>query len=113
LPIDVTGQDLSPRPGRLVEGALFRIAQEAVINAARHAAATGVAVEVRKCGASVRLTIVDDGVGFDLNAPTTGPDHWGLKNMRERARAVGGVLHVTTAPGAGTRITAEAPLDSS
>jgi PAS domain S-box-containing protein len=109
LPIQVTGTDLAPRPSRLVEGALFRIAQEAVINAARHASASAVTVEVAAAEGRVRLTVADDGFGFDPNAPKSGSDHWGLKNMSERARAISGVLRVDSAPGAGTRITADAP----
>jgi signal transduction histidine kinase len=109
LSIDVVGEDLTPRPDMLVEGALFRIAQEAVINAARHASATRVGLRVGARDGRVSLTIEDDGVGFDLRAPGVGPAHWGLKNMRERARAVGGTLVVETAPGSGTRVTAEAP----
>jgi signal transduction histidine kinase len=112
LPIDVSGDDVTPRPGHLVESALFRIAQEAVMNAARHASARHVAVEIAQRDGRVIVTVRDDGVGFDLDAPGAGPDHWGLKSMRERARAIGGVLHVETAPGAGTRVTAEVPRDA-
>ncbi|HEX9130350.1 MAG TPA: sensor histidine kinase [Gemmatimonadaceae bacterium] len=111
LQIDVAGDDVTPRPGRLVESSLFRIAQEAVMNAARHASATRVAVALAERDGRVILTVRDDGVGFDLDAPGTDPDHWGLKSMRERARAIGGILHVQTAPGAGTRVTAEVPRE--
>jgi signal transduction histidine kinase len=112
LQIDVAGDDVTPRPGRLVENSLFRIAQEAVINAARHASATRVAVAFAERDGRVILTVMDDGVGFDLDAPGRDPDHWGLKSMRERARAIGGVLHVETAPGAGTRVTADVPRET-
>jgi signal transduction histidine kinase len=112
LQIDVAGDDVTPRPGHLVESSLFRIAQEAVMNAARHASATRVAVAFAERDGRVILTVSDDGVGFDLNAPGTDPDHWGLKSMRERARAIGGMLHVETAPGAGTRVTAEVPREA-
>jgi signal transduction histidine kinase len=112
LQIDVAGDDVTPRPGRLVESSLFRIAQEAVINAARHACATRVAVAFGERDGRVILTVMDDGVGFDLDAPGIDPDHWGLKSMRERARAIGGMLHVESAPGAGTRVTAEVPLEA-
>lgn len=111
LQIDVAG-DVTPRPGHLVEISLFRIAQEAVMNAARHASATRVALAFAEREGRVILTVSDDGVGFDLDAPGTDPDHWGLKSMRERARAIGGVLHVETAPGAGTRVTAEVPREA-
>jgi signal transduction histidine kinase len=109
LQIDVAGDEVTPRPAGLVESSLFRIAQEAVMNAARHASATRIAVAFAEHDGRVMLTVRDDGVGFDPDAPGTGPDHWGLKSMRERARAIGGVLHVESAPGAGTRVTAEVP----
>jgi signal transduction histidine kinase len=112
LQIDVAGDDVTPRPGRLVESSLFRIAQEAVLNAARHASATRVAVAFAERDGRVILTVRDDGVGFDLDAPGIDPDHWGLKSMRERARAIGGMLHVESAPGAGTRVTAEVPREA-
>jgi signal transduction histidine kinase len=112
LQIDVAGDDVIPRPGRLVESSLFRIAQEAVMNAARHASATRVAVAFAERDGRVIMTVRDDGVGFDLDAPGTDPDHWGLKSMRERARAIGGMVYVESAPGAGTRVTAEVPREA-
>jgi signal transduction histidine kinase len=112
LQIDVAGDDVTPRPGSLVESSLFRIAHEAVINAARHASATRVAVAFAERDGRVILTVRDDGVGFDLDAPGIDSDHWGLKSMRERARAIGGMLHVESAPGAGTRVTAEVPREA-
>jgi signal transduction histidine kinase len=112
LRIDVAGEDVTPRPGRLVESSLFRIAQEAVMNAARHASATRVAVAIAERDGRVLLTVSDDGVGFDLDAPSTDADHWGLKSMRERARAIGGMLQVESAPGTGTRVTAEVPREA-
>lgn len=111
LPIKVTGEDPAPRPSLRVEGALFRIAHEAVINSARHASATGITIDVDEADGRVILSVADDGVGFDLAKPGVGPDHWGLKNMRERARAIGGVLRIETAPGAGTRVVADAPWE--
>jgi two-component system sensor histidine kinase UhpB len=109
IPIHVAGDDLIPRPSPAVEGALFRIAQEAVVNAARHASATRVGIDVRVRDGEVLLAVDDDGVGFDFEQSAAAPDHWGLKNMRERARAIGGELRVHTGPAAGTRVTAHAP----
>jgi signal transduction histidine kinase len=82
------------------------------MNAARHASATSIAIAVAERNGRVVLTVSDNGVGFDLNGAGTSPDHWGLKNMRERARAIGGVLQVDTAPGAWTRVTAEVPREA-
>ncbi len=109
--IKVAGQEILPRPCQMLEDAMFRIAQEAVINAARHGAAGCVAIELGLREGLVVLTVTDDGAGFDPAAPNAGPDHWGLKNMRERARAVGGTLYIESAPGAGARVSASAPLE--
>jgi PAS domain S-box-containing protein len=110
--IDVGGELDGRRPARLVENALFRIAHEAVMNAARHASATRVAITLAERDGRIVLTIADDGLGFDPDAPAAGPDHWGLKNMRERAQSVGGTLLVESAPGAGTRIMTDAPRET-
>ena len=111
LPIEVVGKDLTPRPGHHIESALFRITQEAVINAVRHGSPTRIGIDVAERNGTITLTVNDDGVGFTLDAPGAGPDHWGLRGMRERARAIGGVLRVDTAPRAGTRVTAEVPRE--
>jgi signal transduction histidine kinase len=109
LPIDVEGAELRPRPGPEIESALFRIAQEAVVNAVRHASATRVRVSLGNRGGSVILTVEDDGAGFDPDASFASPDHWGIKNMRGRAVAVGGTLQLDTERGGGTRVTVAVP----
>jgi PAS domain S-box-containing protein len=113
LPITVVGNELGSRPERIVENSLFRIVQEAVMNAARHASASRVTIDVKQHDGRLMLTIEDDGVGFDPQAPMVEPDHWGLRNMRERAHAIGGTLEVITAPGRGTRVVAEVPRTTS
>jgi signal transduction histidine kinase len=85
-----------------VQIALYRIAQEALNNVARHAAATQVTVGLHFAPEQVKLRIADNGRGFDLDkAPT---DHLGLKIMRERAAAVGAHLTLQSEIGAGTEI---------
>jgi signal transduction histidine kinase len=86
---------------------LFRIAQEAVHNALRHAQARDIALRLRRAGPWVSLTITDDGAGFDRAA--IGRDGLGLTSMRDRAEEVGGVLTVESAPGAGTVVKVEVP----
>ena len=88
-----------------VREALVRIAREAVTNAARHGDAGLVRVELEN-GAGIKLRIVDDGRGFDAAAATrqTRRGGFGLVSMSERARAVGGVLHVASKRGAGTTV---------
>lgn len=77
-----------------VEAELFRIAQEALTNVRRHAQATEVNVELTDTTRGVRLSVHDNGRGFDLRH--TGEDRHGLVGMRERARLLGGTLRVTS-----------------
>lgn len=84
--------------------AACRIVQEAVTNVRLHAAAKTVTVTI-ECDRDLRLTVVDDGVGFDPERPHSGG--MGLGHMRERAQALGGVLTVQSAPGAGTEVRLE------
>jgi signal transduction histidine kinase len=84
--------------------AVYRIAQSALSNAARHSGAQHVQVhwQVLQPGQG-RLRVADDGCGFDPAAPT--PGHFGLENMRERASALGATLLINSAPGEGTELT--------
>ena len=96
---------LPTRPSGEVEQACFRIAQEGLTNALRHACAGEVRLALRDDEDRLRLEVVDDGDGFDPK----GPRGLGLIVMRERAQSVGGVLQIDSAPGAGTRITLHLP----
>jgi signal transduction histidine kinase len=89
-----------------VEEALFRIAQEALTNVAKYARAGKVLVTFDTTSNVSRLTIADDGCGFDPSAlKQPAKDHgWGLMIMRERAAAVGAELSVESSPGQGTRV---------
>jgi signal transduction histidine kinase len=97
-----------PRLPAAREEAAYRIAQEALHNALRHAAPSLVTVAVRAGDRSLVLEVTDDGRGFDAQAPTR---QFGLASMRERARTVGGRLHVRSRPGAGTTVRLEVPAD--
>lgn len=90
-----------------VAGELFRISQEAVINAGRHARATTVRVTLHVQPDAVKLRIADDGEGFEEAGPK--PGHLGLAGMRERAELLGGQLDISTSEG-GTVVTARVPL---
>lgn len=93
-----------------VEAALFRIAQEALHNVVKHAAAHGVQMTLARDGGRIRLAVEDDGMGFD---PATVPaGHLGLAGMRARAEKLGGQLDVETAPGRGTRVEVIVPVRS-
>ena len=91
-----------------IEGALLRIAQEALTNARRHAEAHRVVVTLTCQPSTVSLDIVDDGVGFDADA--VAGRGFGLSSMRGRAQQLGGTLHVDAEPGRGSTINATIPL---
>ncbi|PAP74215.1 sensor histidine kinase [Rubrivirga marina] len=113
LDLDDDGQALA-EPVRL---ALFRIAQEAMTNAAKHAGPAQISVTLRLNGErppkTALLEVADDGAGYavpvDLAVPTE-PGHYGLVGMAERADAVGAALAVESRPGAGTRVRATVPV---
>ncbi len=92
-----------------VEQELFRIAQEAVNNALKHADARRIEVQLAMAPPLVTLTVHDDGRGFDPVAPQIRSKRLGLTSMRERAEALGAELIVESAQGAGTTVRAEVP----
>jgi signal transduction histidine kinase len=87
---------------------LFRICQEALNNVAKHARAAQAVVTIESSPEFVRLTVADDGVGFDV-ARVSDDDlrSWGLLTMTERADAVGGLCRIESQPGRGTRVVVE------
>lgn len=108
--VNLQGREPSPRLPHEVELALFRIAQEALNNIAKHARATRVAITEEVEGSLVRLVIVDNGIGFTQSFGIRMEDrpHWGLMTMKERAAAVGAHCRIETRPGEGARIVVEA-----
>ena len=95
-------------PSARVREAVLRIAREATCNAARHGRASHVLVTLH-AGDPVRLTVTDDGVGFDAEAALRDGRGFGLESMRERAHTVGGTLSIGSRPGQGTEINAILP----
>jgi signal transduction histidine kinase len=87
--------------------AAFYIAADALANIARHARAQRASLRLSLEDDHVTLEITDNGVGFDYARATEGH---GLRNMRERAFAVGGQLQVESAPGSGSRLRFKVPL---
>jgi signal transduction histidine kinase len=102
--------DLAEEPDAplAVKEALYRIGQEALQNAAKHARAHSVELALEVAAGELVLRVGDDGRGFDPAGEF--PGHLGLRSMRERAAAVGGSLEVDSAPGGGTRLRARVPL---
>ena len=86
-----------------VEEGLYRIAQEALNNALKHAVATSVTVHIRVVDEHVELEVEDNGMGFDPDTIGNGGG-MGLVSMRERVEKLGGALRVVSAPGKGTKV---------
>ena len=96
------------------ELALYRVAQEALSNVIRHAQARRAKVDLQFSDQAVVLEVTDDGRGFevpDSPAEFAPSGHFGLLGMQERAELIGAKLEIKSAPGAGTRIRVELPLD--
>lgn len=92
-----------------VETAVYRIAQEALTNVARHSKATTAGITLSVAEGHLRVVVEDDGIGFDVDAaPTRG--HLGLRGMAERAALVGAKLDVSSGPRAGTTVRLEVPI---
>jgi PAS domain S-box-containing protein len=98
-----------PRLDEDVEIGVYRIAQEALTNAARHAQASTIAVMLTVDGDTLRLEVSDDGRGFSADEEQRQP-HLGLVAMQERALALGGRVGVTSAPGHGTTVDLACPI---
>jgi two-component system, NarL family, sensor histidine kinase UhpB len=102
--------DGAPRLPAEVETALFRIAQEALTNAIRHARATTVQVRLRRALGAVTLEVRDDGVGLAATPSPAAGEHLGMFGMRERARLLGGAFHATPVSPRGTLIHVSIPI---
>lgn len=107
--LSVFGAEL-PLPDS-VKTALFRVAQEALANIAKHAGASRVQIHLGfDAAAGVQLEVIDDGRGFDLEAVNRDPQRGiGLRNIRERLAALGGEAQFESSPGHGTRVLVQVP----
>ena len=99
--VSVTGVDGVPDE---IIALVWRVAQEAVRNATRHAHASRLDVRVAGSAGAVTLEVVDDGRGFDRAEPAPHRRHFGLRGLASLVADAGGRLDVTTAPGEGTTV---------
>jgi len=97
-----------------METALYRVAQEAISNIARHAAARNVSITCTLTDSTAQLCVEDDGIGFDLQGLKPLPDSsrgLGLLGMQERLELLGGEMAIMTDPGSGTQLKVWVPLN--
>lgn len=93
----------------LLETVLYRVAQEALTNVARHAGTRRATMRLTFAAERIRLAIEDQGRGLDPYPHPEGRTGWGLVGMRERAEAAGGQLRITSSPGSGTTVLVDLP----
>lgn len=105
--VNLEAEDIELAPE--LAATLYRIAQEAVHNALRHAEAKTIWLELSTVNDAVTLSIRDDGQGFDTSSITPG---LGLDSMRERAQSLGGTLELRTAPSSGTEVEVWLPCNT-
>jgi signal transduction histidine kinase len=106
--VQATGPRL-PRLPEALETALYRVVQEALTNASKHASPKAVSVLIHRNPSEVRLLVEDDGKGFDASEALS-EGHFGLVGIRERVHLVGGSVTVESSPGHGTTICVSVPL---
>jgi two-component system NarL family sensor kinase len=107
-PVRFTARGSSQSLPQRVEAGLYRIGQEALTNAVRHAGARHIRLVLAFESGEVSLTVEDDGKGFDAGRIPT--DRYGLVGLNERARLLGGTLDLQSSPGEGTRVVARVAL---
>jgi len=108
IPVEVRSS-VTQRLPAAVETALYRVVQEALTNAARHAHATRIRIEIDQEQEYLRCLIGDDGLGFEVESCVR-RGGLGLRGMRERLSALGGSLHIVSAPGHGAELRIQLPL---
>jgi signal transduction histidine kinase len=115
IPVAFDAPDMKDRLSGETELVLYRIAQEALTNVAKHARATAAAVTLSRMRDNITLTIRDNGIGFDPARATRGEGPGlglGMFGMQERAMLVRGTLSVRSRPGMGTEVSVRVPLDN-
>jgi signal transduction histidine kinase len=111
--VQLTAEGLGPeRLPAAVETTLYRIAQEALTNIAKHACARRVSIGIKREGDAITLTVEDDGTGFDVagGLEPGAASHLGLLGMRERAALHGGAVTIASVSGQGTLVSIALPL---
>lgn len=113
LHVSIESSGLPERLPGEIETVLFRIAQEAMSNVARHSQARNLDIRLKRIDGKVLMVLADDGCGWDLSEAVESADrgrHLGLASMKERASLIGGEVQIDSAPGQGTTVRVIVPL---
>lgn len=113
IAVDLDAEEVEPALDSEAKLALYRIIQEAISNAVRHAEAARLRIRIESLPGLVRAVVTDDGRGFeprDREREEEGGRGLGILGMKERASLVGGRVRIETAPGQGTRVEVEIPV---
>jgi signal transduction histidine kinase len=106
LRVELRVEGEARRLDKTVETVLFRVAQEALNNVARHAHTGNACIDIKYSLQEISMSVTDNGTGFNPRQTFAPPRGWGLMGMRERLEAVGGQLSIKSAPGQGTSVSA-------
>jgi signal transduction histidine kinase len=108
--VALTAKDLPEEASLSVKITLYRLVQEALSNAFRHAGGVGQAVRLTRTDGHLEIEVSDQGPGLNGMQESEWDEHLGLAGMRERVESLGGTFHIESRPGQGTRILARLPL---
>jgi|GEM_PF-3319276 len=111
IPVDFSHENIADILEKDVSLTLYRIVQEGLRNISKHACAEQVSVSLKSFSQEMRLSIQDNGIGFDLGEARVTPG-LGLSSLRERVRFINGVFSIQSRPGEGTVITISVPIHS-
>ncbi|MEX5218859.1 MAG: PAS domain S-box protein [Nitrospira sp.] len=109
LPVSFTCRDIPAHLPQTITTCLFRTLQESLHNVVKYARASQIAVDLEKAGDVIRMTVADNGKGFDLKHAQS-PSGLGLISMQERVRLLNGVLEIKSEPGKGATIQISLPV---
>lgn len=110
LDVEVEAEPGAEELPKAVASVLYRVAQESVRNAVQHARARNLRIVLQADPAAARLSVIDDGRGFDVRSAEARRPGMGLFSIRERVSLVNGTVDIQSIPGRGARITATVPL---
>jgi signal transduction histidine kinase len=110
MQVETAQINLPPSLPAALKTTLYRVIQEALVNALRHSEASCVKIRASLEAGEARLGVEDDGRGFDPHSPRAPGSGIGFRSMRERLAPLGGRLEVSAAPGRGTLVEAFAPV---